>query len=259
MVGCVMLLLLSGDARAQQCERDGYVRGGNCPTAEKDSYGCCPSDALREQWAEAARQQALRRRAAQQEAERLAAERRMACALFDPELERTVLHGLSVAEAQQQLSALGADRKVELSQTQVCSIDLQAVIRSARNLDLRVHSKDFDGTVTAQCLPVLNDNLCALELPTQTTNAGVSHLSALRNLTALELRYSSVSDDGLSHLSGLTNLTVLDLTGTSMSDAGLSHLSGLTNLTFLGLSGTQVSDAGVAQLQAALPNCYITH
>jgi len=27
----------------------------------------------------------------------------------------------------------------------------------------------------------------------------------------------------------------------------------------LGLSGTQVSDAGVAQLQAALPNCYITH
>ena len=67
----VMLLML-GDALAQQCEKDGYVRGPTCAASEMDNFGCCPTDALRAQWAEAERR---RQEAARLEAERLEAER----------------------------------------------------------------------------------------------------------------------------------------------------------------------------------------
>ena len=49
------------------------------------------------------------------------------------------------------------------------------------------------------------------------------------------------------------------LRGSKVTDAGLVHLKGLTKLGTLNLTDTKVTAAGVKDLQAALPNCKISH
>jgi len=58
-------------------------------------------------------------------------------------------------------------------------------------------------------------------------------------------------------LAELKNLTALDLSFTPITDAGLKELASLNNLTTLYLYGTQVTDAGLKELQQAIPNCQI--
>ena len=80
----------------------------------------------------------------------------------------------------------------------------------------------------------------------------MAHLSALTNLSKLDLNCTGVTDAGLAHLKGLTKLTLLDLGATNVSDSGLVHLNGLTNLSELNLSGTQVTDAGLVHLKGLI-------
>jgi hypothetical protein len=54
-------------------------------------------------------------------------------------------------------------------------------------------------------------------------------------------------------------LTALDLSYTVVSDAGLKELQGLQQLTTLNLYLTAVTDAGLKELQKALPGCRIIH
>jgi formylglycine-generating enzyme required for sulfatase activity len=78
-----LVFFILGDASAQQCEKSGYVQG-SCADSERDAYACCPSDALRAQWAEAERRrQAERQEAAREEAARQEAVRQ-AAALLSP-------------------------------------------------------------------------------------------------------------------------------------------------------------------------------
>ncbi len=66
-----------------------------------------------------------------------------------------------------------------------------------------------------------------------------------------------MTDAGLEHLSGLKNLQLLDLTGTPVTDAGLKHLKELKNLRRLLLNRTQVTDAEAGRLRerpTRLPN-----
>lgn len=67
-----------------------------------------------------------------------------------------------------------------------------------------------------------------------------------------------MSDAGLIHISVLKDLTNLSLYNTPVTDAGLEHLVGLDKLATLNLSGTKVTAAGVAKLQKALPDCKIS-
>ncbi len=83
-------------------------------------------------------------------------------------------------------------------------------------------------------------NLAALRLDgTQVTDAGLKELAALNNLAALDLRRTKVTDAGLKELAALNNLAALDLRGTKVTDAGLKGLARLNNLAWLSLRGTQ--------------------
>lgn len=127
-------------------------------------------------------------------------------------------------------------------------------------------------------------SLKSLDLGTHAgvSNAGLAYLSELKNLRALNLLGTSVTDDGLAHLARLTGLCVLWLAKTKITGAGLAHLAGLKSLRMLGLSGTAISDAdlfhlktlsnleylaldstqvtgeGVEELKKALPDCEIS-
>src|SRR5436190_11391935 len=71
----------------------------------------------------------------------------------------------------------------------------------------------------------------------------------LKNLEALDLAYTDMTDTGLMELKGLTNLKTLFLIATRVSDRGLKALKALTNLRTLWLTGADVTDAGLQELK----------
>ncbi len=68
-----------------------------------------------------------------------------------------------------------------------------------------------------------------------------------------------ITDDDLPHLWSPDKCLYLELHNTQVTDNGLEHLHRLSNLRYISLHGTQVTDEGVAKLQAALPDCEISH
>ena len=57
-----------------------------------------------------------------------------------------------------------------------------------------------------------------------------------------------MTGEGLKHLSALTDLTTLDLGGTDVADAALLNLQNLRQLTTLSLARTRVANAGIGLL-----------
>jgi hypothetical protein len=80
------------------------------------------------------------------------------------------------------------------------------------------------------------------------TDAGLVHLSGMRQLLYLGLRGNDVSDAGVKRLRGLVNLTGLHLGETKITDACLNDLLPMTKLQRLWLDGTAVSDQGIDTL-----------
>jgi tetratricopeptide (TPR) repeat protein len=80
------------------------------------------------------------------------------------------------------------------------------------------------------------------------TNAGLPHLSVLKELRVLSLAETAVTDEGLRRLPLLPQLRKLDLLGLALTDAGLSSLQGLLRLEYLNLSHTQISAPGLEAL-----------
>lgn len=69
-------------------------------------------------------------------------------------------------------------------------------------------------------------------------------------LTSLRLGSTSVSDGALqANLPKMKNLMALDLNQTAITDAGLEAVAQLENLEWLNLYGTAISDVGVAKLK----------
>ena len=81
------------------------------------------------------------------------------------------------------------------------------------------------------------------------TDADLSHIAGLTELTFLNLEDSPITDAGLIHLKNLTKLKLLILDGTQVTDAGVVHLADLAELEQLKLNETQVSDAGLVNLK----------
>lgn len=72
----------------------------------------------------------------------------------------------------------------------------------------------------------------------------------------LNLGYGSITDAGLRHLSNLRNLSQLYLYVTQITDAGLKYLRELQSLEMLELFQTKITDKqGLASLNQALANC----
>jgi hypothetical protein len=95
-------------------------------------------------------------------------------------------------------------------------------------------------------------------IPDTATDADLTELCELRDLTALSLRGMGITDRGLQTVSKLRALTHLGLTGTAITDKGLHHLESLSNLRNLFLFNCPaVTEEGIARLQRALPKCKI--
>lgn len=88
---------------------------------------------------------------------------------------------------------------------------------------------------------------------TQVTDAGLSSVAAMKNLTRLHLENTKVGDTGLDQVKNLANLEYLNLYGTGVTDAGIAKLSGLKNLKKLFVWQTKVTDDGAKKLAAAIP------
>ena len=122
----------------------------------------------------------------------------------------------------------------------------------------------FPEAARAQCVQLGNRTITA---------KGYAHLAAFKELTALHLPDSNVTDDALAVCKHLPKLQALSLERTPVGDAGLKHLEGsalehlllletkvgdagaaslatIPALTKLSLRGTQLTDAGLARLQA---------
>jgi ankyrin repeat protein len=94
---------------------------------------------------------------------------------------------------------------------------------------------------------------------TELTDADIRLIQSFPDLEDLALDNTCISDTALTYLKGMRRLKTLDLAETHVTDAGLKHLRTLPRLERLNLEGTLATAAGVADLQAALPNCKITH
>jgi hypothetical protein len=82
------------------------------------------------------------------------------------------------------------------------------------------------------------------------SDAGLKHLSGLKNLALLQIWGSRVTDEGLKELTVHKNLSVLSLGTTDVTDKGMKELARLKSLTELHLGSTNVTDAGVKELAA---------
>jgi hypothetical protein len=108
-------------------------------------------------------------------------------------------------------------------------------------------------TVTDEGLAVLGDqdlqHLEWLDLSfTRTTDAGLAHAAAAKNLKQLGLRDTQVSDRGLGIVRHFEQLEELDLSGTQITDEGLACLEGLPRLKLLWLADCKVTDGALPRL-----------
>jgi hypothetical protein len=81
------------------------------------------------------------------------------------------------------------------------------------------------------------------------TDTGLKKLKELKNITWLDLGFTSVTDTGLKELKGFKNLSRLNLWTTRVTGVGLKELKELKNLATLNLCSTQVTDAGLKDLK----------
>jgi Leucine-rich repeat (LRR) protein len=92
-------------------------------------------------------------------------------------------------------------------------------------------------------------NLGALYLAnTRMTDDDVRYVSALPGITELHAASNPLSDVALVEIGKMTSLKTLDLGRTKVTDAGLASLSRLQSLEYLDLSGTQITNAGLYEV-----------
>jgi serine/threonine protein kinase len=89
-------------------------------------------------------------------------------------------------------------------------------------------------------------------------DAGLAVLEGLRELTALDLSGTAITDQAIAKLTGLRSLRILLLCDTGVTDGAVANLKQLTTLRDLNLQNTKISPAGVKELRTALPRCDIT-
>lgn len=201
---------------------------------------------------------------------------------FSEDVKRELLPGKSIPEAINSIQK-GIPLKIRLNDAQLCNKDLQKALLARKGpIDIQFGEEELSEMAFWTCLEPLKTRLCGLAL-SRASDAGLVHVSGLKNLEALDLSYSavsnaglaqlsglknlvqlnlgdtSISNGGLPHLRGLKNLVLLDLQNTTIEDDGLEHLKGLKNLEYLNLRFSYVSETGASKLKALLPRCDISY
>lgn len=83
----------------------------------------------------------------------------------------------------------------------------------------------------------------------KTMDAGLDHVSDLKQLRWLILNNCKITDAGLRNLRDLPGLERLQLMGANITDVGMEYLKGFAHLRELYLSCTQIRDAGIERLR----------
>ena len=81
------------------------------------------------------------------------------------------------------------------------------------------------------------------------TDAGMVYLQTFPNLEELWAQNTGIGDAGMGYVGRVSTLRTLYLSNTYVTDAGLKELSALTNLQKLSLASTRVTDAGLGHLK----------
>lgn len=110
-----------------------------------------------------------------------------------------------------------------------------------RNLYLDKTAITDDGLANLTGLSIIQLSLT----DTQITNAGIEHVKKVRNLSALVLQGTNVSDEGVREIATIGSLTGIGLADTPITDTALEHLKQLPNLTSLNINITNISDNGL--------------
>jgi hypothetical protein len=95
-------------------------------------------------------------------------------------------------------------------------------------------------------------NLLSLDLAdnSQLTDAGIAKIAKFQKLKRLSLFYCNVTNAGLKHLSQLKDLEVLNLDSREISDDGLLPLQCLTKLKNLDVFTGRITDVGCGHLSS---------
>ena len=125
-----------------------------------------------------------------------------------------------------------------------------------REIDFHLQGASFKEDQLAALAKI--KDIVALNLAmTGVTDAGLVYVKPLTSLLRLHLEQTKITDKGLEQLKDLQNLTYLNLYGDAITDAGLQQLAGLKNLKNLYVWQTKVTDEGIKKLKAALPGVEI--
>lgn len=96
-----------------------------------------------------------------------------------------------------------------------------------------------------------NRNLVALDLSgTSITDKGIGHLVKIASLQHLNLSRTAISNVSIERIASLPNLKTLRVKGTKVTNSSLSHLARLTALSWLDISENEISDASVPNIVA---------
>jgi hypothetical protein len=97
---------------------------------------------------------------------------------------------------------------------------------------------------------VIRLNLVWRHLP----GPALAEIGKLTELQAIDLAYSTVTDEGLGQLKDLQKLRNIGLAGTPVTDQGLVHLEKLPSLQWVWLPKNTVTEAAVERLKEARPD-----
>lgn len=114
------------------------------------------------------------------------------------------------------------------------------------------------GEIDLKVLFPLARNIVALDLSkTKVTDEDLEPLREFTNLVHLRLDRTNTGDATLRYISNLTRLETLNLFGTRVTDSGVNHLDDLESLKVINLMNTMVTAQSAGRLQKSLPGAEI--
>jgi hypothetical protein len=85
----------------------------------------------------------------------------------------------------------------------------------------------------------------------------MAEIGKLTELMAIDLAFTTVTDEGLAQIKDLQHLRSMGLSGTAITDQGLAYLEKLPSLQYVWLSKRTISEAAVQKLREARPDMQV--